>query len=499
MQAVWQQVCTLCSPNAGQVESPKAEHASVLQRVETDMKEPVDPSEAVEKAKTPPDQLAEDEEEDKSDEDAIRRTQSMVQQKSKIEMHGFEPHSMADSFGLFDVNLVQDPDEPLNIQRYFRLCAATDLMVTLSCFSNWFKNGKRNTHAKVIPCLPAAHEERLSPKPTRIFFFDDNIDLAHCSPDDAGICNLRDIQSGQYVDFSEGKNGFCRHRAGRHTTLHASSEYKIVLVQANILDAMEDEDYFVKIISTHAEQDEKILVFMDINSTIVCVDTVTDKSMTEIILGTMFEFVEVKPEKPFELCWDDRKPVKIDKPMSFKAVAKKLSKDDPAYYHGFYCDDNCKLFFEQMEKHGAVSWSSQSDSEKLTWEKFNKTYEEYCTTLADGATERGITKSWFKCWEHLRKKKHSCCLNSFGIDARKVLCQTVDDENDVMHLTVNYKLWSDGDKEKFQKEYGFDVKQPRQRKKSRVEMDDDAAELMRTLVRRKSRISGTTPAGGYPQ
>merc|ERR1712007_339596 len=139
----------------------------------------------------------------------------------------------------------------------------------------------------------------------RVFFFDDNLEFEGTEKS-SGICNLRNAETGEFIDFGEGVNGFRTARAARHTIIYYSDEYNVVLVKANILDAMEDKAYFSSIIQTYAMPDEKIIVYMDVNSTIVCNDTVQGKDLAQSLMGTMFEFVEVKGKTlPFDLEWKD--------------------------------------------------------------------------------------------------------------------------------------------------------------------------------------------------
>jgi len=134
-----------------------------------------------------------------------------------------------------------------------------------SCFTTWRQNKKTNAYGKVIPAARVSASEH----PSRVFFFDDNLELDGLDSS-SGICSLRDVESGEFVDFAAGMNGFELGHAGRHTAVLHSSVYNSVLVKANILDAIEDPDYFTRIIRAHSAPGEKIVVFMDVNSTIIC-------------------------------------------------------------------------------------------------------------------------------------------------------------------------------------------------------------------------------------
>ena len=57
------------------------------------------------------------------------------------------------------------------------------------------------------------------------------------------ICDLRDID-GFVLD--DGQHGFVLDSGAPNKTVHYSTEYRTVLVQADIVDAMEFQDYFEK-------------------------------------------------------------------------------------------------------------------------------------------------------------------------------------------------------------------------------------------------------------
>merc|ERR1711963_577395 len=124
-----------------------------------------------------------------------------------------------------------------------------------------------------------------SSRPSRVFFFDDNLEL----------------------------DGFELGHAGRHTAILHSGEYNSVLVKANILDAIEDPDYFTRIVEEYSAPGDKIMVFMDVNSTIVCNDSVQSKDLSASLLSTMFELMELSPKAGFEFTWGSCPPVSVQK------------------------------------------------------------------------------------------------------------------------------------------------------------------------------------------
>merc|ERR1719436_1446307 len=103
---------------------------------------------------------------------------------------------------IFDINLYEGDQAKQNVERYYTLCKNHgDLHVTTSCFAIWRKHKKTNGFAKVIPAIPVA-----DPDDVRIFFFDDNLEWDG-QEDSPGICNLRHVHTGEFVDFCEGRNG----------------------------------------------------------------------------------------------------------------------------------------------------------------------------------------------------------------------------------------------------------------------------------------------------
>merc|ERR1719356_441810 len=146
------------------------------------------------------------------------------------------------STSICNLDLHGEAERAEQLQQYYDLCRqATGLHVTTSCFTTWRQNKKTNAYGKVIPTARIAGQSL----PCRVFFFDDNLELEG-SASSSGICSLRD------VDCGEGSNGFqCAH-TGRHTLVLHSSEWNSVLVKANILDAIEDQDYFTNIIRAYS-------------------------------------------------------------------------------------------------------------------------------------------------------------------------------------------------------------------------------------------------------
>eukprot|EP00928_Gymnodinium_smaydae_P062956 TRINITY_DN46679_c0_g1_i1.p1 TRINITY_DN46679_c0_g1~~TRINITY_DN46679_c0_g1_i1.p1 ORF type:complete len:545 (-),score=67.48 TRINITY_DN46679_c0_g1_i1:257-1891(-) len=361
---------------------------------------------------------------------------------------GFDMHSLSSEFAIYDVNLVDGPHTKENLKRYYKLCKQSNyLSLTTSCFSVWHKNKKTNASGKVIPAIKADSNEQV-----RIFFFDDNMewDGKGNSP---GISNLRDVETGDFVEFAEGSNGFKCEMVSENSIASYSSKYKNVLVQVNILDAMGDDDFFIKIINKYAHPDEKVLVFMDCNATIISSDSISGKGMSEVLLGTMLQMMRVRPTQPFELVWDENRTAKIEKSMDLKQVVKLLGGNDNAFYTHFFTWQRCTRLFDLILAATEIVWANRIDT-SFSLDGFKDMYERYLISLVGGTDEHGITQSWYKLYTNLSAGGHSVILNSFGMDTRKVIARTVLDERQVLMVAANIKLWSPKDTKSFEATYG---------------------------------------------
>lgn len=353
-----------------------------------------------------------------------------------------------DSITALNIDLHDDGSRGRNLAEYYGLCSP-GLHVTTSCFTIWRKNKKTNGFAKVIPAIPAASS---SDDPVRVFFFDDNLEWEGLEKS-PGICNLRDVSSGKFVQFNYGSNGFFREYAGKHTVIHVSNEYQNVLVKANILDAMEDSEYFSRIIRRFTQSGERVVVFMDVNSTIVCNDSVQGKDTSATLLSTMFEFIEVKLRAPTEFTWEAFPVVTIKNSMTLKTIVKELTVDDKEAYSSFFSLPNCTSFFEEVVKLGDVVWTAEG--RPLSWDDVMHSYRQYSRAIANDISPDGITASWFTVFESLASRDPSSVivLNSFGVDTRKVILATLPDERGVMQITVNWDLWDKRDMQKFKQQF----------------------------------------------
>lgn len=381
------------------------------------------------------------------DEDELQ----MIRAPSSAHMH-FEELTLHPDYMIYNVSMHGADKLKQNLKHYYDCCvsdsSSSRLSVTTSCFSVWRKAKKTNVAAKIIPALK--HKQTNGEnggKIVRCFFFDDNINLHLGGACDAeGICNLRDVENGEFVDFSVGKNGFYAERFFKHTFVHASTEYRNVLVQANILDAMANLDYFQAIIGRYAQPGETLLVFADVNGTIVWDDTVSGKDMKAVLLATFFRFAEVRPrlsDGPIDLVWQDKPMVTVEKPEDLRGLINRLSNKDNEFYHAFWNLQTCEQFVNTVASVADIAWHKQEGTIDPTqfFNEFQRNYDEIqASTMRDG-----IPQSWLRCYEQLMTDGHHVVLNSFGTDTHRVISQVVPNKKDILQLTVNYELWGEKD------------------------------------------------------
>merc|ERR1712032_1636374 len=158
--------------------------------------------------------------------------------------------------------------------------------------------------------------------------------------------------------------GFELGHAGRHTAILHSSEYNSVLVKANILDAIEDPEYFTRIVQTYSLPGEKAIIFMDVNSTIICNDSVQSKDLSASLLSTMFELMELSPKVAFDFGWGSCPPVSVLKKQSLKKLVKDITTNDSDAYGSFFSEATCRSFFSQL---AAFASGGQMLSTHLEW------------------------------------------------------------------------------------------------------------------------------------
>mmetsp|Transcript_2360 Transcript_2360/g.7151 ORF Transcript_2360/g.7151 Transcript_2360/m.7151 type:complete len:437 (-) Transcript_2360:85-1395(-) len=346
-----------------------------------------------------------------------------------------------------------------NLQHYFHICKeSTDLQVTTSCFSVWKQGKFKNGCAKVIPAVPVNGSN--GDRATRVFFFDDNINLhlgsSAGSADAKGICNLREMAGGEYIDFSAGKNGFTCESAYRHTLIHHSSEYRNVMVQVNIMDAMSNHEYFTSIIQRYSQAGEKLIVYMDVNGTILWDDTIMGLGPDEILLITMLGSLEIRPWAPFDFVWEDERTVRLERPVGLKRLVHDLANGDNSFYRVFWTCATCENLLTQLSNFGDVRWTSHDGTSngEVSPEHFSSLYQLYTAELRrQHIAASGMTASWFRCLSMLKEGGHSVILQSFGMDTQRVVRLSVDDGRQVLHIAVNFELWSERDTSKFAEQF----------------------------------------------
>jgi hypothetical protein len=362
-------------------------------------------------------------------------------------------------YKVFDINMYQDAGLKNNLLHYYNACIWKQgaPVVTTSCFTPWRKAGKTNKAGKVIPAIPV-NADIGSDQVRRVFFFDDNINLHLGGTSDAeGLCNLRDITTGDYVDFSVGQNGFQADHVFRRTVVHHSSQYRNVLVAANIIDAMANVEYFTHIIIKYTKPGERVLVFADVNGTIVFDDTSAGKDMSEVVLHLLFRFCEIRPKKvdggssSLNFAWQDKPACVIDKPVDLRSLIAKILKDDNEAYRSFWRLETCREFVSHAATTGDLIWAREEgciDSE-IFFAEYEKSHEQIQRCLM----KDGIPQSWFQCYAFLLDQNHQVVLNSFGIDTFRVIRALALDDGQILQLTINYDLWSERDAVSWRKQF----------------------------------------------
>merc|ERR1712032_1227605 len=150
--------------------------------------------------------------------------------------------------------------------------------------------------------------------------------------------------------------------------IHHSSEYSNVLVQANILDAVANSDYLTSIILRYARNRRKILVFSDVNATILMEDTIEGKATDGVLLSTMFALTELCPFARSDFERDCMPAITVEKQANLKQLVRGLTKKDNAYYHKFWNNASCGDFLRKALSVGNTIWAPSGET--LTEETF---------------------------------------------------------------------------------------------------------------------------------
>lgn len=359
------------------------------------------------------------------------------------------PEQYGTGVNWYDLNIYEDDGLQRNLQHYYKYCIepGSKLSITTSCFSAWRKVKKANGQAKLIPAIPAGKQS------VRLFFFDDNISLALGGSEAAqGICNLRDVETGKYVDFSEGVNGFSAEGWFRYTTVHASSMYNVVLIQANILDAMTNSNYYHDIISKHTQPGERPIVMFDVNGTCLSDDSLATKEPTEMLMATMFSLVNVKPRtEGAEFVWPGKDNIPLDKPTTLRSLVNTITDKDKESYKNFWSRKNCEAFIQKVSGTADLVWTKGEVG--LTAESFFKDLDANLDQLMRAPMRDGVPLSLMKCYSELVEKDAHVIFNSFGVDTYRVLKQLSIEMKTVTQVTINYDLWSERDQTAWCKQF----------------------------------------------
>jgi hypothetical protein len=359
----------------------------------------------------------------------------------------FQAHTMYPQHRIYDVNLFDAGMLKKGLKNYYEVCRSYrghgHIIVTTSCFPVWKKAKKTNASAKVIPAVPSREPTASSSRHPRIFFFDDNISLnLGGTPQTEGICNLRDINTGEFVDFSVGKNGFACESFFRFTQVHHSKDYNNVLVQANIIDAMTIPNYFQFIISLYAKPGEILIVYFDVNGVLVWDDAAANKDVSEVLLSTMFKYVEVRPRSsdPVEFTWESFSPVSINKVENLRTVVRPFLAEDGKK---FWASVKDKKFLTALTTVADIAW--QRTDTIVSVDQFLLEFQRLYGNLQRCAMRDGMPESWFRAYKELADEGHHIILNSFGSDSFKVAKSSVRDLRQILQLTINYDMWSQKD------------------------------------------------------
>lgn len=384
---------------------------------------------------------------------AKRATEAAIAHHPMVEdkcLYHLTRKELVPGFTIFDVNFCNNSTHE-SLQQYYALCRDSHLMVTTSCYEAWRVGKKANRKAKVIPAVPAKLEQRV-----RVFFFDDNLNL-HLGggSDTRGICNLRDVFTGEYVDFSQHSNGFLSDKCYSHTHLHYSSVYSNVLVQANFLDAMENEDYFESIVARFLEPDEKAIIFVDDSGTLVWNDSLAGNDENSVLLKTMFRLAEARPGKPCEFVWDSQPPVQLVSRRNLRQLLSEIySQDDDDKLSAFWNAETCLHFLEKLSEVADMGWYSHKTN--FDTGSFFYRFETCMADIRQRVAVDGIPRSWFIAYEQWRAGQHSVIINTYGANAKKVLMRLVEDVREVIQVTVNYEMWSESDRHRWKAALGID-------------------------------------------
>merc|ERR1712061_422031 len=93
---------------------------------------------------------------------------------------------------------------------------------------------------------------------------------------------------------------------------------------------------------------------MDVNSTIVCNDSVQNKALSDTLLSTLFDFMVFRATEPFDFTWESFDAVKITKEIKLKALVKQINGKNQQAYAAFWRRPCVQSFYDQLVTKGKV-------------------------------------------------------------------------------------------------------------------------------------------------
>eukprot|EP00451_Oxyrrhis_marina_P019847 CAMPEP_0204342744 /NCGR_PEP_ID=MMETSP0469-20131031/24368_1 /ASSEMBLY_ACC=CAM_ASM_000384 /TAXON_ID=2969 /ORGANISM="Oxyrrhis marina" /LENGTH=236 /DNA_ID=CAMNT_0051327719 /DNA_START=41 /DNA_END=748 /DNA_ORIENTATION=- len=193
---------------------------------------------------------------------------------------------------------------------------------------------------------------------------------------------------------------------------------------------------------------------MDINSTVVFNDIMSGKEATPVLLSALYECTAISKIWPTkeggQFQWDADHGVKIKQGMTFKKLAKSLF-PQKKQYNEFWTLDNCAMLIQRMQEDFGARLVWGDNVEMPGAEDFRRLFCTFESKLVR-TVRKGIVRSWFELYRKYRKE-HLIMLNTFGVECRRLILETVKREDKVTLWTVNYQQWEPFDQERFKEQY----------------------------------------------
>merc|ERR1712124_214987 len=93
-------------------------------------------------------------------------------------------------------------------------------------------------------------------------------------------------------------------------------------------------------------------------------------------------------------------------------------------YQSFWKYGNCVEALKEFMAVGKIFSSGRS----MEMEDFQRLYKEYFAQMAK-TVKKGVVRSWYELYRQL-KDEHVVMLNTFGVDSRRVIAETVNNQED---------------------------------------------------------------------